>query len=314
MPTSPDTLLRRVRAAKTEPGPPPRYVGIDDWACKKGQSYGTILIDLERGRVIDLLPGRDGEAVAEWLRKNPQVEVITWDRWAAYAKAAIEAAPRAKQVADRWHLLKNLREAIENLIARFGPEIRTAAAPPSEADTPSSPPTNAPPSPTEASATESPPTEPRGPELAPAGPSVSAPTPPSAQASTPPSAREAKQQARQVLRRRVCELREQGLLIRTIAQQMRMSPQTVLSVLRDPDRPHGSCGRRRKSARDEFRADVDGWMTAGGTNTADLYRLLQGKGCRISCWNGIRGYPWSHLSLYARRPGIIARSVNSGNA
>lgn len=63
MPTSPDTPLRRVRAAHLDPGPPPRYVGLDDWAVKKGQQYGTMVVDLERGRVVALLPGRDGKAV-----------------------------------------------------------------------------------------------------------------------------------------------------------------------------------------------------------------------------------------------------------
>jgi transposase len=113
MPTSPDTLLRRVKGAVDEPAPAPRYVGVDDWAVRKGQRYGTILIDLERGRVIDILPGRDGSPLAAWLREHPGVEVITRDRWAAFAQAATEAAPQAKQIADRWHLLKNLREAVE---------------------------------------------------------------------------------------------------------------------------------------------------------------------------------------------------------
>ena len=129
MPTSPDTLLRRVRYAIDEPVPAPRFVGIDDWAYKKGKNYGTILIDLERRQVIDIFPGRDGEAVKDWLKANPQVEVITRDRWANYAQAASDAAPQAKQVADRWHLLKNLREAVERFLARFSPEIRTATEP-----------------------------------------------------------------------------------------------------------------------------------------------------------------------------------------
>jgi transposase len=127
MPTSPDTLLRRVKSAPDQPAPPPRYVGVDDWSLRKGQRYGTILVDLERRRVIDVLPGRDGEALKQWLRDHPQVEVIARDRWTAYAKAATEAAPQAKQVADRWHLLKNLREAVERLLARHPDEIRQAA-------------------------------------------------------------------------------------------------------------------------------------------------------------------------------------------
>ena len=88
MPTSADTLLRRVKGSPDEPAPPPRYVGIDDWALRKGQRYGTIVIDLERGRVLDLLPGRDGEALKTWLKEHPGVEVITRDRWTAYAQAA----------------------------------------------------------------------------------------------------------------------------------------------------------------------------------------------------------------------------------
>jgi transposase len=260
MPTSPDTLLRRVRAARAHPGPLPRYVGIDDWACKKGQNYGTILIDLERGRVIDLLPGRDGEALAGWLRNNPQVEIITRDRWAAYAKAATEAAPQATQVADRWHLLKNLREAVENVIARFGPEIR-AAATPSDAAVASSPP-----------------------EVTPAPPATE-PAPPSGHA----SGREAKRQARRDRHQRVRTLREQGHSIRDVARHLGMSSKTVLRALRQPDRPHGNLGRRGPTALDPHRVDIDGWIVGGGTNTAELYRLLRANGCRAS-YDAVRRY------------------------
>jgi transposase len=101
MPTSPDTLLRRVKAWPGQPTPSPRYVGVDDWAVRKGRRYGTILIDLERGRVLDLLPGRDGAALKTWLRDHPGVEVVTRDRWAAFAQAVAEAAPQARPVADR---------------------------------------------------------------------------------------------------------------------------------------------------------------------------------------------------------------------
>jgi transposase len=128
MPTSPDTLLRRVRQAVDEPIPSPRYVGIDDWAIRKGQCYGTIVIDLERRRVVDLLPGRDGKALKKWLEQHPGVEVITRDRWAAFANAATSAAPQALQVADRWHLLKNLREAVERVLAKNAGIVRDALA------------------------------------------------------------------------------------------------------------------------------------------------------------------------------------------
>jgi site-specific DNA recombinase len=126
MPTSPDTLLRRVKSRPGESSPPPRYVGVDDWAIRKGHRYGTILIDLERGSVLDILPGRDGEALKAWLEEHPGVEVITRDRAAAYAQAAAEGAPQAKQVADRWHLLKNLREAVELVLVRLSATVREA--------------------------------------------------------------------------------------------------------------------------------------------------------------------------------------------
>jgi transposase len=77
IPTSPDTLLRRVKQQPGEPGAAPRVIGIDDWAWRKGQKYGTIVIDLERGRVVDLLPGRDGAALEAWPKAHPEVEVIS---------------------------------------------------------------------------------------------------------------------------------------------------------------------------------------------------------------------------------------------
>ncbi len=95
MPVSATTLLRRVKQAALRPVPTPRVLGVDDWAWRKGHSYGTILVDLERGEVIDLLQGRDGEALKRWLMEHPGVEVISRDRASAYAQAASEAAPQA---------------------------------------------------------------------------------------------------------------------------------------------------------------------------------------------------------------------------
>jgi transposase len=87
-------------------------VGVDDWAWRKGQRYGTIVVGLEWSEVIDLLPDRDAQTVAAWLKAHPGVEMVSRDRSAGYAQAATEGASRAEQVADRWHLLKNLREAV----------------------------------------------------------------------------------------------------------------------------------------------------------------------------------------------------------
>jgi len=106
LPTSPDTLLRRVKQAG--PGPQTRhdrFVGIDDWAWCKGQSYGTNVVDFEISDVIDLLPDRDAVTVRMWPEAQPSVELASRDRWSAYAQSTTEA----QHVADRWHLLKNLR-------------------------------------------------------------------------------------------------------------------------------------------------------------------------------------------------------------
>jgi transposase len=127
MRTSPDTLLRQLRRAAFPNLPPPRVVGIDDWAKRRGQSYGTIVIDLERRRPIDLLPDRTAETVAQWLRLHPSVKLVSRDRAGAYADGARQGAPHAQQVADRWHLLKNLIDAGERLLQRQHAILRQAA-------------------------------------------------------------------------------------------------------------------------------------------------------------------------------------------
>lgn len=127
MPTSPDTLLRLIRRAPEQSKPPPRVLGVDDWAFRKGHSYGTILVDLELQKVVDLLPERNARALSRWLKAHPGVEIISRDRGADYIKGAAEGAPEAIQVADRWHLLKNLRDALERLLHRKTVSLRSAA-------------------------------------------------------------------------------------------------------------------------------------------------------------------------------------------
>ena len=120
MPCSADTLLRRIRSSSS-PSPSPsnaHVVGVDDWAFRRGQRYGTILCDLEERRVIDLLPDRSADSLESWLKTQPQVEIISRDRGGDYAKGAKLGAPNAVQVADRWHLLKNAREALQKVIER----------------------------------------------------------------------------------------------------------------------------------------------------------------------------------------------------
>ena len=132
MAVSDDTILRRIkrRARAAMHGEQRlRVVGVDDWAWKKGQTYGTILVDLERRTVADLLPQRSADQLAELLKQHPEVEVITRDRFGLYAGGARRGAPQARQVADRFHLLLNLREAVEKELAR---QRRRLALPPVE--------------------------------------------------------------------------------------------------------------------------------------------------------------------------------------
>lgn len=126
-PVSPDTLLNRVRAVEVPASPAPRVIGIDDWAWRKGNRYGTIIVDLERHRVIELLPDREVETIVTWLRQHPDIEVIARDRGDTSIAAASIGAPKAQQVADRWHLLKNLAEAVEASLLPHRAALRAAA-------------------------------------------------------------------------------------------------------------------------------------------------------------------------------------------
>lgn len=117
MPTSRDTLLRILRAGPHTQLAPPRIIGIDDWAKRKGQRYGTIIVDLERRCVIDLLPDREPQTVAAWLAQHTSIEIVARDRSAQYAQGIRQGAPQAVQVADRWHLLKNLWDVVERCLS-----------------------------------------------------------------------------------------------------------------------------------------------------------------------------------------------------
>jgi DNA replication protein DnaC len=249
----------------------PRVIGVDDWAWRKGQVYGTIVIDLERGRVLDILPGRDGTALTAWLKQHPSVQVISRDRWAAYAQAAQEGAPQAQQVADRWHLLKNLRETMERLFARLSSEVQKALgelpAAPTSTGTIAGPDSellsSAPASPVSASAS--------------AATKVADPS-----RSLRDQARAAKRQARLETFQRVRTLREQKFSLRRIARLTGLNLKTVRKFCSSDSCPDWKSGRRGRSQLQPFATTVNAWLTAGGQNAAALFRQLQVQGCRAS--------------------------------
>ena len=124
---SADTLLRSVRAIPDPGVKPVRVLGVDDFAFRRGHRYGTILVDQEAHRPIDILPNREAATLRTWLQGHPEIEIITRDRSLAYAEAARSGAPQAVQVADRFHILQNLREAVERALVKQHPVLRQAA-------------------------------------------------------------------------------------------------------------------------------------------------------------------------------------------
>jgi len=116
--SSPTTMLRRMMALSSPSSCQVSLLGIDDWSFRRGRKFGTLLVDLATHTVLDLLPDRNAESAAAWMREHPEIEVVSRDRGGEYASAAVAGAPQAIQCADRFHILKNLGEALEGLLAR----------------------------------------------------------------------------------------------------------------------------------------------------------------------------------------------------
>ena len=125
METSWMTILRRMMALPTEPVKQVSQLGIDDFAFRRGCKYGTILVDMITHKVIDMLPDRTSATSAAWMAAHPEIELVSRDRGGDYASAAREGAPQAIQCADRFHLLKNLGETLEGVLARHLAARRT---------------------------------------------------------------------------------------------------------------------------------------------------------------------------------------------
>lgn len=279
---SPDTLLRAVHAAPLPDAPTPRVLGVDDWAGKRGRTYGTILVDLERHRPVDLLPDRTADSLATWLREHPGVEIVSRDRGGAYAEGARQGAPDAVQVADRFHLLKNLGDALERLLQRRHAALAEVAR-----------------TLTRRAADAAAPVLPPGPE-----PPVSAP----ALAPTRGERDKERRRARRVARyEQVRELRREGLGLRAIARQLGLGRETVRRFLRADAFPE----RRERAPRPTALTPHEPYLrerwAAGCHNAAALHRELQARGF-VGSVSLVRRFLGAWRTTPARR-GRAARQV-----
>jgi len=127
-----DTLLRRIRRNPIPSIESVKVLGVDDFSFRRGVRFGTILVDLEKRKPIDLLPDRKSETLAAWLKQHPEIEIISRDRGGTYIEGSNTGAPQAKQVADRWHLLKNATEVFEKTLCRNYPKLRKVLFPKDE--------------------------------------------------------------------------------------------------------------------------------------------------------------------------------------
>lgn len=250
MPTSADTLLRCVRRAPEPEVTQARVVGVDDWALRRGQRYGTILCDLETRRPIDLLPVRSSEAVAAWLKNHPGVQVVSRDRGDEYIKGVADGAPDAVQVADRWHLLQNLTEAVKRVVQQHHRQVAEAA---------------------EAVAAEM-------------AANAQAPTPPGPpepeQPKRPTRAEQIKQQNRQrrlARYNKIMELYRAEVPLRAIARQLGMNVKTVRRFVRAGSFPERATPPRRSRIEPHVGYLRQRWE-AGCHDAAQLYREFRDRG------------------------------------
>jgi transposase len=259
LPTSFKTLLRLVLASPCPEYSTPRVLGVDDWAFRKGYRYGTLLYDLETHQPVDLLPDRTAESLTAWLKAHPGVEILSRDRASAYSEGARLGAPDAVEVADRFHLVKNLGEALERFLTSkrslLEQAVRTQPEP--EDDLPQSPSVVAEDVPAHGS-----------PEVAPA------PTAPTR------SQRDSQDRRSQRYLRyeQVPQLYAAGHSLSQIAQDMDLSPKTVRRFLRAEAFPERLPRTGASSPLDRHKPFLQQRWQEGCHNARQLFEELQARG------------------------------------
>jgi transposase len=271
--TSRQTILRRVMALPNVPTGSVLYLGIDDFSFRRGQWFGTLLVDLEGHRVIDLLPDRRAETSAQWMRQRPDITVVSRDRGGEYASAASQGAPQALQVADRFHIVKNLTEAVQVLLARCQAEILAEK----KRDEPCQNGQNKP----IISIEEWRPPEPAHVE----------------------KVRLTRRAGRYARYQQVVELRQQGMKPQDIARQLAMGERTVREWLKSEAFPEAQKRRKRQSSFDPFAAYVLKRWQDGERNGLALWREISAQG-----YTGTQRSVYRHLETLKQAE--VKASVN----
>ena len=271
-----NTLLRLLRRHPVPALPTPTVLGVDDFALRKGQTYGTVLIDLERRQPVALLPDRTADTLAQWLQAHPGVQVIARDRATAYADGARHGAPAATQVADRFHLLRNLAEAVEQVFQQHRTVLKnlhvpSAGFPLAGADQPS-----------------------HGEEV------VLSPTVTLATRPLPSEGESPRHTHRRQRYEQVCHLAQQGWTFRAIAQQVGLPRKTVAQYVRSDSFPVRA---RPKSLLDPYKPYLLDCWNRGCRTGMRLYEEMQRQGYR-----GGRSTVLAYLTHLRKAQGLAPRT------
>lgn len=268
-----DLLLTLARRAPVSTPPTSPHVGIDDWAKRKAHCYGSIIVDLDTHRPITLLDDRSADQVADWLSAHPEIEVVSRDRGQVYIEGATRGAPQAVQVADRWHLMKNLGEALLQVVQKHHRALEHALRPIPSADT------HAPNS---------------------SAPAAVEAAPPSTSAEYPQSAAD---QRRQTRHEAIHELHQRGWSQRAIAEHLHLERKTVRTYLRMGEAVTPRQRPLRRSLLDPYKPYLMERWNAGCHNAMQLLRELQAKG-----FAGKRSVVRAFLTQLRKTQGLPARS------
>ena len=290
MPVSAATLLRLQRQHALPPPPEPQIIGVDDWALRKGRTYGALIVDLERHQPIDVLPDTKAETFAAWLQAHPAISVISRDRAGNFAEGARTGAPQAIQVADRWHLFGNLGDAMQRLLARHPAALRAAARAQAEHQSADCP------------APETPPVL--------AEPVADAPVAPAA----PPPLTEREQRFQEVLR-----LHAQGWNYSRIARQLHLNIRTIKRYVLSRELPkRGAPMIQLVSTVTPYLAYLERRWQAGCQNKTQLWQEIQAQGyqgSRSSVYRALKRFQPEHgqrIVTQATRANRYALSPRQG--